>query len=96
MTNTANPDTIIGRRVLNRWQDSQRGVIVAVEPGCNGGVRVRFDGRDYDALMVPRDLAFEDLYPREGGNVADALATPERKANHVQHAPNPVGARTGR
>ena len=41
-TNTA---SIIGRRVLNRWQDGNHGVITAVEPGCNGGVRVRFDGR---------------------------------------------------
>ena len=69
-TNTA---TIIGRRVLIRWQEHIRGVIVAVEPGCNRLVRVRFDGRDYDAAMVPSDLAFEDTYPQEGSNVGLAL-----------------------
>ena len=67
-------NTIVGRRVLNRWQDHNRGVIVAVEPGCNGGVRVRFDGRDYDVAMVPSDMAFEDVYPRAGSNVGEYLA----------------------
>lgn len=73
MTAATTSSAIIGRRVLNRWQDHQRGVIVAVEPGCNGGVRVRFDGRDYDVSMVPSDLAFEDLYPCGGSNVSLAL-----------------------
>lgn len=73
MATATTPSNIIGRRVLNRWQDHNRGVITAVEPGCNGGVRVLFDGRDYDVSMVPSDLAFEDLYPREGSNVALAL-----------------------
>lgn len=68
-----NAATIIGRRVLNRWQDHNRGVIVAVEPGCNSLVRVRFDGRDYDVAMVPSDLAFEGTYPQEGSNVSLAL-----------------------
>ena len=67
------PSALIGRRVLNRWQEHKRGVITAVEPGCNTLVRVRFDGRDYDAAMVPSDLAFEDTYPQEGSNVALAL-----------------------
>lgn len=49
----------IGQRVFNRWQPGNRGVVVAIEPGCNGGVRVRFDGRDYDVSMVPSDLALE-------------------------------------
>ena len=65
--------TIIGRRVLNRWQNQKHGVIVAVEPGCNTLVRVRFDGRGYDVALPAGDLAFEDLYPREGSNVSQAL-----------------------
>ncbi len=70
---TATSNTLIGRRVLNRWQDHNHGVITAIEPGCNSLVRVRFDGRDYDVALVPSDLAFEDLYPRDGSNVAMAL-----------------------
>ena len=69
-TNTA---PIIGRRVLNRWQDGKHGVITAVEPGCNTLVRVRYDGRDFDVALPASDLAFEDVYPREGSNVSLAL-----------------------
>lgn len=64
---------VIGRRVLNRWQGNNRGVIVAVEPGCNTLVRVRFDGRDFDVALPASDLAFEDVYPGEGSNVCLAL-----------------------
>lgn len=69
-----NTTPVIGRRVLNRWQDSRHGVITSVEPGCNILVRVRFDGRDFDVALPPGDLAFEDGYPGEGSNVSLALA----------------------
>lgn len=70
----ANATPVIGRRVLNRWQDSRHGVITSVEPGCNTLVRVRFDGRDFDVALPASDLAFEDAYPGEGSSVNLALA----------------------
>lgn len=70
---TTNVTSIPGRRVLNRWQGNSRGVLVAVEPGCNTLVRVRFDGRDFDVALPASDLAFEDVYPGEGSNVSLAL-----------------------
>lgn len=66
----------VGRRVLNIWRqgcdesqafrDAHKGVVTAVELGCNPSVYVRFDGRDYDAAMCSQDLAFEELWPNEG------------------------------
>ena len=52
-------DTIIGRRVFTRWNPCRRGVVTAVDHGCNALVLVRFDGSDYSTHMVPSDMAFD-------------------------------------
>ncbi len=63
---------IIGARVLNvhRQEGSHKGAhgTITIAEGCL--VKVRFDDRDYDAWMVPSDLAYVDLWPREGCRVS--------------------------
>lgn len=70
---------LIGKRVLNvhrqscdytqEFRDAHKGTITEVIEGCNPLVRVHFDSRDYGALMCPQDLAYVDIWPKEGGRV---------------------------
>lgn len=70
---------LVGRRVLNKWrqscdlskayQDDYRGTVVAVSQGCNPVIWVLFDGRSYWSAQAPQDLAFCELWPREGSEV---------------------------
>ena len=52
----------VGKRVFNVWRDigSPHGTVIEIEQGCNGGARVRWDGRDYDVSMNLNDLALVD------------------------------------
>lgn len=65
---------IVGRRVVPVHRDdplSDPGTIVGVLEGVNALVRVEFDARrGSPSIMVPGDLAFLELYPREGCRVA--------------------------
>lgn len=72
-------EDLIGKRVLNvhrqscdlprEYRGAHKGTVLDVEQGCNGLVKVQFDGREFPAWMVKADLAFCDKWPGEGCRV---------------------------
>ena len=78
----ASPNTnhpLVGRRVLNvhrqdtRNPEAHRGKIEGIYEGCNALVAVKFDGSEFPSILPPNDLAFCELWPREGCRVSNHI-----------------------
>lgn len=88
---------LIGRRVLNvhrqscdlpqSFRDAHKGVITDVFEGCNPTVVVQFDGSQHRSHMVPNDLAFCELWPKEGSRVVvpSVSSEPKEIGEDVEH-----------
>lgn len=51
----------VGDRVRHAAQNYDRiGTVLEIEDGVNGGLRIQFDGREFDSLLPAMDVCRED------------------------------------